>query len=93
MRIPLKDVAHIVASAHRVSKYAEAALAIEAQILRGLAFDPMTGSVYQGARWISRYSNPSDYDSSYKIIEEVAADHMSGIVANSASRLQRGFTA
>ena len=93
-RIHLSECLDYMRETPYVARWPNANDAICALIKDRLSFDPATGAVYRNGAWISRYSNPSDYTpSDYLTPRECAADHMSGIVANAASRLSRGYSA
>ena len=94
IRIPLSECLGYLRDLPNVARWPNANDAICALIKDRLTFDPATGTVYRNGSWISKYSRSADYTpSDYVTPRECAADHMSGIVANAASRLSRGYSA
>ena len=92
--ITLAECEHILREDPHVVKWGAELVntAMLAQKSAGLRFCFVTGEVWQARGWISKYSRQSDYTPTGDPIAD-AADHMSGIVANSCSRLSRGFEA
>jgi hypothetical protein len=92
-RIYLSEIQSYALALGNVAKWPNAREAIDALISQRFAFDPETGMVYCGSQWVSRYSDPSEYSPDYGDIRMIAADHMSGHIANACRRLADGYDA
>jgi hypothetical protein len=86
----LRDCSDVPTPPHSTCSPAEMESARTVQAGRGLRFDNLTGITYRQGRWIARYSNPSDH-TPYDSVADILADHFMPHIANSASRVSRGF--
>ena len=91
-RIHLAQCAHLLRDTVAERYPVETDTAIAALVRRRLSFDVATGALFERRGWVQKYVSQSDYEPQSDSLAD-AADHMRGAVANSASRLHRGFSA